>query len=493
MKFKWDKKYLYWGITGFLVISASSVFVIGLSSIVDIISAVFSFLAVLTPVLYGFIIAYILAPVATFIEKPCLRRLFYTIQDKKRERFLKKYPDKEPPPKTFPVRKVARVTSVAITILFALALLVGLVWILLPQLIQTVTTLVNNMDEYVKSVTDWVSGALANYPEVENYVLQITDGISDKLNTWLSSELLPQMNNLWNLITSNVMNIISVTMNLLLGFVIAIYFLNSKELFAAQSKKIVYCIFSTKHANRIIETARDINKSFGQFLTGKLIDSFIIGALYVVVMNIFQMPYAVLCGVIMGVLSIIPYFGTFIGYIPCMLLMLLADPIQCLYFTILVVVIQNIDGNILAPKIIGDSTGLSSFWVIFGMLVGQGIFGFTGLIIGIPLFAVVYSFIKNRVNKGLKNKDLPDDSNEYRDIHHINEETGEAVMFPHPPYMKNQKGEKPVRRSFRFTLSGRTKSLIKAKPIKATKPDSVQGGKKSDKPEKTASGEKSDK
>lgn len=160
---------------------------------------------------------------------------------------------------------------------------------------------------------------------------------------------------------------------------------------------------------------------------------------YVLLMSIFNMPYAVLCGVVMGIFCIIPYFGPFIGYIPCMLLLVLVDPIQCIYFTIMVVIIQNIDGNVLAPKIIGDSTGLSSFWVIFGMLVGQGLFGFVGLIIGIPLFAVVYSFTKNRVKKRLEKKDLPSDSNVYRDIDHIDDETNEPVYFPHPPYMKKEK------------------------------------------------------
>ena len=241
MKFRWDKRYLYWGVTAFLVIAAASVFFLGLSQAEAILEKVFAFLGILTPVLYGFIIAYILSPVATFFEKPCFRRLFYTVQDKKRERFLKKYPDKEPPEKTFPVRKVARVLSVVVTMILALALFSGVIWILLPQLIDTITSLVNNMPRYVEQVSLWVSEMLENFPDIKQYALQFTDGISDMLNSWLSTELLPQMNNVWNLISSNVMNVISVMTNLLLGIVIAVYFLNSKELFAAQGKKIVYC------------------------------------------------------------------------------------------------------------------------------------------------------------------------------------------------------------------------------------------------------------
>ncbi len=442
MKFRWDKRYLYWGITAFLVIAAAVVFFLLLSEAESILGKVFAFLNILAPVLYGFIIAYVLAPIATFFEKPCLRRLFYTVRDRRLERFKKKNPGKEPPESTFPIRKVARVLSVVITMILALALITGAIWILLPQLIDTVTLLVNNMPKYVEQVTQLVSGMLESFPQIKDYVLQFTGDISDMLNSWLSTELLPQMNNIWNLISSNVMNIISVMTNLLLGLVIAVYFLNSKELFAAQGKKIVYCIFKAKHANNIIDTARDVHKSFGQYITGKLIDSLIISALYIIVMSVLKMPYAVLAGVIMGITSIIPFFGPFIGAIPCVLLMLLVDPIQCVWFIVLMVIIQQIDGNILAPKIIGDSTGLSSFWVIFGMLVGQGLFGFAGLIIGIPLFAVFYSLVKRKVAKGLEAKALPSDSNDYRDIHHIDSETGEAVMFPHPPYMKKDKTKK---------------------------------------------------
>lgn len=463
MKFKWDKKYLYWGVTLFCAIAASIVFFLGLSQVEAILDRIFSFLSILTPVLYGFIIAYVLSPVATFIEKPCLRRLFYTIQDKKREKFEREHPGEEPPPKTFPVRKVARVMSVTITMLLALALITGMLWILLPQLIETVTMLVNNMPEYVNQVSAWVSELLENYPDAKDYVLQFTNGISDMLNGWLKTELLPQMNNIWNLISSNVMNIVSVFLNILLGLVIAIYFLNSKELFAAQSKKVVYCLFKTKTANKIVDTTRDIHKSFGKFITGKLIDSFIIGALYIVIMTIFNMPYAPLAGIIMGLTSIIPFFGPFIGAVPCILLMLLVDPIQCVYFIILMIIIQQLDGNVLAPKIIGDSTGLSSFWVIFGMLVGQGIFGFAGLIIGIPLFAVLYNFIKNRVRNGLEKKNMPHDSNEYRDIHHFDVETGEAVMFPHPPYMKKIKEKHDLKKDIKKFIHHKDKENLSDK------------------------------
>ncbi len=448
MNFKWDKKYLYWGVTAFLVLVGAIVFFLLLSGLDSILGTVGSFLSILTPVLYGFIIAYVLAPIANFIEKPCLRRLFYTIQDKKREKFLREHPGQEPPPKTFPVRKVARVTSVVITMLFALAIVTTIIWILLPEMIATINLLIGNMSGYIDQITVWTSDMLKNYPEVEQYVLQFTNGLSSMLNNWLSTELLPSMTNVWNLITSNVMTIISVFLNLLLGFVIAIYFLNSKELFAAQFKKLTYYLFKTHAANKIISTVRDVHKSFGQFITGTLINAFIVGALYIIILSVLNMQYAILIGVIMGITCIIPFFGPFIGAIPSIFLLLLADPWQCLYFVIIMVIIQQLDGNVISPKIIGDSIGLSSFWVIFGMLVGQGIFGFAGLIIGIPLFAVLYSFVKNRVSHRLQKREMPYDSDDYREIHHIDEDTGEPVLFPHPPYMKKDKQKLSLKEKF---------------------------------------------
>ncbi len=484
MKYRWDKKYLYWGMTAFLAAAATCVFFLLLSNISVIAGTAGTFLGILTPVLYGFIIAYVLSPVATFIEKPCLRRLFYTIQDKKRERFLQKHPGEEPPPKTFPVRRVARVLSVTFTMLLALALVIGIIWILLPEMIKTITLLVENIPSYLDNITKWISEILANYPEAEQYVLSFTNGLSDMLNKWLSTELLPSMNNVWVLITSNVMTIINVFLNLLLGFVIAIYFLNGKELFAAQFKKIAYCLFKKRTANKMISTVRDIHKSFGHFITGTLINAFIVGAMYIVVLNIFNMEYAILISVIMGLTCIIPFFGPFIGAVPCVLLLLLADPWQCLYFIIIMIIIQQLDGNVISPKIIGDSTGLSSFWVIFGMLVGQGIFGFAGLIIGIPMFAVIYAFVKGRVVHGLQRKELPEDSDDYREIHHFDEDTGDPVMFPHPPYMKKDRPKRSFKDFFKKDKHDSIKAQVKSEDSVSAQAD-AQGSPEPTEPEES--------
>lgn len=439
MKFKWDKKYLYWGITAFLVIVACTIFYLGLSKIDIIFSVIGSLLSVLTPVLYGFIIAYLLSPVATFFEKPCFRRLFYTIQDKKQENFIKAHPDQTPPPKTFPVRKIARGLSVFVTMTLAFSFIIGLFWLVLPQLYLTISGLVTKLPEYTDNITAWISDMLKNFPEAQNYVLDFTENITEQIKGWLSNDLLPQMNDIVGTVSNGVMGAISAALNLLLGFIIAIYFLNSKELFAAQSKKILYSFLSAKNANRIINSTRNIHEKFGSFISGKLIDSLIIGFLFFIVLTIFQMPYALLIAVIMGVTNIVPFFGCFIGAIPSALLMLLVDPLQALYFIIIVVVIQQFDGNVLSPKILGGSTGLSSFWVIFALLVGQGIFGFAGLIIGIPLFAVIYTFTKDKISARLADKNLPTDSNDYRDIEHIDHESNQAIPFTHNTYVKKEK------------------------------------------------------
>lgn len=438
MKFKWDKKYLYWGVTAFLVVVSSIVFFLIINRFDVVMSFFGTVLTVLTPIIYGFVIAYLLSPVATFFEKPCFRRLFYTIQDKKEEAFLKKNPGLEPPPRTFPVRKVARVLSVVITMILAFGFIVGLFWLVLPQLVETISGLVKNMPTYIDNLSAWLSNLLKDYPEIEKYVLEITSSLSENITTWLSTDFLPQLNNIWENVSSSLLGIFSTATNLLLGFIIAIYFLNSKELFAAQCKKILYSFLNLKSATKIINTSRHLHKTFGNFISGKLLDSLIIGFLFFIFLTVFNLPYAMLVSIIMGVSNIIPFFGPFIGAVPSLLLIMLVDPIQCLYFLIMVVIIQQFDGNILAPRIIGESTGLPSFWVVFALLVGQSIFGFWGLIIGIPLFAVIYSLVKAKISDQLANKNLPTDSNDYREIKHIDAESSQPQYFVHEPYVKTQ-------------------------------------------------------
>ena len=226
---------------------------------------------------------------------------------------------------------------------------------------------------------------------------------------------------------SFVSNTISFLKTVLVGFISAVYMLNSKDTFSAQGKKLIYSMFHTDTANVILENIRFVHKVFGGFITGKLLDSLIIGLITFFAMSILQMPYVLLISVIIGVTNIIPFFGPFIGAIPSTLLIILVSPLQGVYFVIFILILQQFDGNILGPKILGDSTGLASFWVMFAILLFGGMFGFAGMVVGVPLFAVIYSAVSGLVNRSLGKKKLSVQTADYITLDHIDAESGEMI------------------------------------------------------------------
>ena len=221
---------------------------------------------------------------------------------------------------------------------------------------------------------------------------------------------------------TGVVNIVNLVKNTLIGIIVMLYLLNIKDTLTAQSKKIIYSLFPLPAANEIIEKWRYIHKVFGGFIIGKLVDSLIIGILTFVWLSIIKMPYTVLISVIVGVTNIIPFFGPFIGAIPSALLVLLVSPKKCLWFLLSILVIQQLDGNIIGPKILGNSTGISSFWVLFSILFFGGVLGPVGMIIGVPTFAVIYRLTAEWVNKRLKKKELSTITDDYGVLDHIDED-----------------------------------------------------------------------
>ena len=208
-------------------------------------------------------------------------------------------------------------------------------------------------------------------------------------------------------LTSGVINIVNEVMNVLIGIIVSVYVLFSKEKFNAQAKKAVYALMTPPHANLTLHIVTKSNQIFGGFMIGKVIDSMIIGVLCYIGTAILKMPYALLVSVIVGVTNVIPFFGPYIGAIPCIILIGLADPLKGLYFAIFILLLQQLDGNVIGPKILGDSTGLSAFWVIFSILLGGGIFGFIGMVMGVPTFAVIYYIVEMLINYKLEKRNLP--------------------------------------------------------------------------------------
>lgn len=415
MKFRWNKRYLGWGLTAFAVIFASTLIVFILMNQHSLIAGIGNFLNALIPIFYGFIFAYLLCPIVNFFETRVFGKLF-----------ARKKPAE---PRTaasaeaqahglniFVKNKLSRILSILVTLLIVLLILAGVISAIIPQLEATIRILVNNIPSYIATLTDWIASAFASFPDLG---VEVTDMVNQSfvaLRDFLSNSILPQVGDYFGSLTNGIMSVIGILMNLLLGVVISIYCLYSKELFSAQAKKILYSALKVKHANTFIGAVRRVHHSFGSFITGTLIDSFVVACVTFIITTLFDIPFALLVSVIMGLTNIIPYFGPFIGAVPSAFLILMEDPVKCLIFIVIILVIQNLNGNILSPRILGENIGLSSFWVIFALLAGQGIFGFWGLIIGIPLFAVIYSAGKALISARLTAKGLPADSGTYTDI-----------------------------------------------------------------------------
>ena len=432
MKFyKWNKHYLGWGITAFIVIIASMLVYTMLTNLSNITGGIGSFLAVISPIIYGLVIAYLLAPIVEKLEKG----LFSLVFKKSGEHYEDKTTlsgangeRKYSHLKIYVKNKPARICSITVTFIVFIGIIAGMLIAIVPQLTTTISMLVDNIPTYITNLTKWISERFRNYPEIGEELTTMISDAGATLRNFLNTSILPQMGDYLGFLTTGIMNVVGVILNLIFGIVVAIYCLYSKELFAAQAKKTLYSFFPIKRVNKFIASIRKIHRSFGNFITGTIIDSFVVGCITFVVTTLSGVPFSLLVSVVMGLTNIIPYFGPFIGLVPCLFLIFMEDPFMCIIFTIIVLIIQNVNGNIISPRILGESTGLTSFWVIFAILVGQGIFGFWGLIIGIPLFAVVYSTAKTFISDRLRTKGLPYCSDDYTDIESFREEPDNAAM-----------------------------------------------------------------
>lgn len=429
VKYRWDKKYLHWGITAFLVIIASISFFLILfrmDSVGRILSVIID---VLMPIIYGLCFAYLLIPVMNYIERSIVAGVMK----------LKEMRHKSV--NRVRLKKFARMGSIFLTLLLALFFVIALFSMIIPQILTSVTNLFESLPTYVSNMQTWMSQLLEDNPDLLKNVESIFESVSEYVQNWLKNDLLPQMNELVKGLTSGVFGAINAVKNILIGIIISVYVMVSKDLFSAQAKRLCYAVLKPAHANTLIGATRKTHKTFGGFITGKLLDSLIIGLLCFIVMNLFNWPYALLISVIVGVTNIIPFFGPFIGAIPSAFLILLVDPKTCLYFVIFILILQQFDGNILGPKILGDSTGLSSFWVIFAILIGGGLFGFVGMLIGVPTFAVIYTFIRSMVEKRLDEKHFPKKTEAYQELDYIDPQDGTFVRIDqHKP---EKEGETP--------------------------------------------------
>ena len=403
------KPYLYGMLAGFGAIALSIIFFFLIYRFDGFGSAISTLTGILMPFIYGAVIAYLLKPVCNSIEN-----------------FLRRFiPEK--------MNGLINALSVTLTILFGLLLVYALVMMIVPQLITSVTTLYYTAQANITKFMNW-----ANHLEFIEKNEQITEllnsayaALNTNLDTWLKNTLLPSMQNIVSGAAIGVLNVVTVAKNLIIGIIVAVYMLASRKRFVQQGKLVLHSIVRPRWAQLITEEVKYADRMFGGFINGKIMDSAIIGVLCYIGCLIFKFPSALLVSVIIGVTNVIPFFGPFIGAIPATLLILIQSPIKALWFVLFVLVLQQLDGNIIGPKILGNTTGLSSFWVLFAILLFGGLWGFVGMIVGVPLFAVIYDVIKKLVIHGLQRNQELTLLNSYHD--QFGDPTDDAAAQPAAP------------------------------------------------------------
>ena len=324
-------------------------------------------------------------------------------------------------------KKMSRGVAIAGAWVFLGGIVVLLIAAIVPSIIQSIQGIATGLPSEVKNIMDWSDEFFKGDSEIVGVINDVLQKASDAVQKFLENDLLAQVQVYLTSIASGVIYTLKFLLNLVVGIIVSIYVLASQETFAGQAKKIIYAMFKPVRANVIVETVRKSNEIFGGFISGKLLDSAIIGILAYVVLTIMRMPDTILLAVIIGVTNIIPFFGPFIGAIPSFLIVVLQNPLQGVYFLIFIFILQQIDGNIIGPKILGDSTGLSSFWVVFAILVFGGLWGFPGMLLGVPLMAVIYYVAQKLVSYFLRKRGLVDDTGSYIHLMRIDKRTNELV------------------------------------------------------------------
>ena len=403
------KPYLYGMLAGFGAIALSIIFFFLIYRFDGFGSAISTLTGILMPFIYGAVIAYLLKPVCNSIES-----------------FLRRFiPEK--------MNGLINALSVALTILFGLLLVYALVMMIVPQLITSVTTLYYTAQANITKFMNWANHLefIENNEQIMELLNSAYAALNTNLDTWIKNTLLPSMQNIVSGAAIGVLNVVTVAKNLIIGIIVAVYMLASRKRFVQQGKLVLHSIVRPRWAQLITEEVKYADRMFGGFINGKIMDSAIIGVLCYIGCLIFKFPSALLVSVIIGVTNVIPFFGPFIGAIPATLLILIQNPIKALWFVLFVLVLQQLDGNIIGPKILGNTTGLSSFWVLFAILLFGGLWGFVGMIVGVPLFAVIFDVIKKLVIYGLQRHQELTLLNSYHD--QFGDPTDDAAAQPAAP------------------------------------------------------------
>ena len=387
-------------LAGFGAIAMSVVFFFILFRLDVIIAALEVVVEILTPFVYGGVVAYLLRPWCAFYEG-----------------YLEKcFPAK--------YKKLADTIAALLSVATGLLVVYMLIIMVAPELFESIYNIWISMPERVENLTSWALNTLGSNPELVDKLYGAYQMFYAELDIWAQETLVPYLSSVVSGVGMSVWNILVFLKNLVVGIIVAVYLLTSRKRFSRQGVLMIRSAFQPKTANMILNEIKFVDRMFGGFIEGQLADAAIVGVLCYIGCLIFKFPNALLISAIVAMTNVIPFFGPFIGAIPSFLLILMVDPVKAFWFAIFILVLQQIDGNVICPKILGDRTGLASFWVLFSIVLFGGLYGLVGMVICVPFFAVLYDVIKKLVYKGLVKNGCLDIWKEYK------QDYGEEVPFP---------------------------------------------------------------
>ncbi len=382
------KKIFFKSLTGFLSLALAILLFFCIQRMDQLRYALRWLLGVLTPFVYGGAMAYLLKTPCGFLEGKIEEAL----------------PEKH--------KKRANVLSVVAVLLISALLIYLLLNMVIPEMVSSIVALAVAVPPKAQEFANWVVGHLEGNELLQNYVNNAFTNMEGWLRNWANTELLPTVQNMMGGAVTAVSSVFTVLKNIILGVIICIYLLVGRKKFAKHGTALVYALFKPERADAMLKEFAFIDRTFVGFFGGKILDSAIVGLIcyaFCVVMTVVAgFQNAVLISVIIGVTNVIPYFGPFIGAVPAALLILISSPRNCLIFLIFIVILQQFDGNILGPKLLAGSVGLTGFWVLFAITVFQGLFGFMGILVGVPVFAVIYDLVRRWIVAGLRRHDKLD-------------------------------------------------------------------------------------
>lgn len=391
------KRYLKIGITGAAILASGILCAFVLFKMPVIISVLKGITEILKPFLYGVVFAYLLAPLCNKIEEKLFQ--FFPKAKAKARRFI-------------------CFIAIVISLCVAIAVIWLIIMMIIPQVWDSVMKIIQMVPQKLIVVNNWIEHMLENQPELQAYFEEFSSQAESNIDSLLNVDTIQKVQSIINSLSVQLFGVLGVVKNIFLGLLISAYLLGSRKLFGAQAGLILHGVFSDKWAKIIEEEIRYTDKMFNGFLVGKIIDSAIIGLLCFAGTSIMGFEAPAFISVIIGITNIIPFFGPFIGAIPCGLLLLLENPMHCLYFIIFIFVLQQLDGNVIGPKILGNTTGVTSFWVLFAILLFGGMWGVVGMVIGVPLFAVIYDIIRKLVYRGLRKHKRESMITDYEEKYH---------------------------------------------------------------------------